>query len=163
GHAWSERLRVAAGARRDWGQPIQVAPTRAGRRPLGSQPAGDHRVAGEERLRLRPRLRGPRGPQPLTVVGSVPLSLFHLLSSSLRSGPRLPALAIFLVGGAAINWTVNPYGAWRTDVVHPLHRPSRITETEVGERVVTAYRIRAERPTTLLVGSSRVLNGMPVE
>jgi hypothetical protein len=64
---------------------------------------------------------------------------------------------------AGVNWAVNPYGAWRTTLVDPVYRHTWIDDDEVGERVTTAYRIRVEQPTTLLVGSSRVLNGMPVE
>ena len=86
-----------------------------------------------------------------------------MVGSARRLRFMLLALAAFLAVVAAVNWSANPYGAWRAAFFDPVHRPARITDTEVGERVVTAYRIRAERPTTLLIGSSRVLNGMPVE
>ena len=69
-----------------------------------------------------------------------------------------------LLGAVAlVNWIVNPYGAWRTTVVDPAYRPPGPVQNEAGERVSTAYRIRAERPSTLLVGSSRMVVGMYIE
>ena len=62
-----------------------------------------------------------------------------------------------------INWVVNPYGAWRSTVIDPAYRVTGTDRSEAGERVTTAYRIRAEQPTTLLVGSSRVVAGMYIE
>ena len=75
----------------------------------------------------------------------------------------LMCLAGGLTVGAAINWIVNPYGAWSTTVTDRAYRLTEVAADEVGERVSPAYRIRVEHPTTLLVGSSRVLNGMLVE
>ena len=72
----------------------------------------------------------------------------------------LLCLAGFLAAVAAINWIVNPYGAWRSTVIDPAHRAARSPR---GERVTTAYQVRAERPATLLVGSSRVVVGMYIE
>ena len=53
--------------------------------------------------------------------------------------------------------------AWRSTVIDPAYRVTGGPRNEAGERVTTAYRIRAERPTTLLVGSSRVIVGMYIE
>ena len=75
----------------------------------------------------------------------------------------LLCLAGFLAAVAAVNWIVNPYGAWRSTAVDPAYRFSETTRNEAGERVTTAYRIRAEQPTNLLVGSSRVVVGMYIE
>jgi hypothetical protein len=75
----------------------------------------------------------------------------------------LLGLAAVLAAVAAINWTVNPYGAWRPAVVDPAHRVTGTARGEAGERVTVAYRLRAARPTTLLVGSSRVIVGMHFE
>jgi hypothetical protein len=75
----------------------------------------------------------------------------------------LLCLAGFLAAVAAVNWIVNPYGAWRSRAIDPAYRFSETTRNEAGERVTTAYRIRAEQPTNLLVGSSRVVVGMYIE
>ena len=72
----------------------------------------------------------------------------------------LGCLAGVLAAVVATNWIVNPYGAWHTTIVP---RAYRLTDASVGEHLITPYRIRTERPRTLLVGSSRVLWGMLVE
>jgi len=72
-------------------------------------------------------------------------------------------LLIFLATIAAVNWVANPYGAWRIAVVDRAYRDAPARTNEANERVTTAYRVRVEEPTTMLVGSSRVLLGMPVE
>ena len=80
---------------------------------------------------------------------------------------RLALMLLFLVcflgAVAGANWIVNPYGAWGTTIVDRAYRLPRRLGNEASERVSTAYRIRAERPTTLLVGSSRVVVGMYIE
>jgi len=58
---------------------------------------------------------------------------------------------------AAINMTVNPYGAWRSRAFDPIYR--RITL----ERLAIPYMLRIARPHTLLIGSSRVILGMRIE
>jgi hypothetical protein len=75
----------------------------------------------------------------------------------------LVCLAALLAAVVVVNWVVNPYGAWRSTVIDPAHRVTGTDRTEAGERVTTAYRVRAEQPTTLLVGSSRVVAGMYIE
>ena len=80
-----------------------------------------------------------------------------------RLGLMLLCLAGFLAAVAALNWIVNPYGAWRSTVIDPGYRFSETTRNEAGERVTTGYRIRVEQPTNLLVGSSRVVVGMYIE
>lgn len=75
----------------------------------------------------------------------------------------LACLVGLLAAVAAVNWIVNPYGAWRPTVIDPEHRVSGTARGEAGERVTTAYRIRADRPATVLVGSSRVVAGMYIE
>lgn len=72
----------------------------------------------------------------------------------------LLGLAAALAAVAAVNWIVNPYGAWRPTVVDPAHRVTGTARGEAGERVTIGYRVRAARPSTLLVGSSRVIVGM---
>jgi hypothetical protein len=67
------------------------------------------------------------------------------------------ALAAALVAtGVALNYLLNPYGAWRTSLIDPVFR-----EVE-HERVVTPYLLRTTAPGTLLLGSSRVLMGMRI-
>jgi hypothetical protein len=75
----------------------------------------------------------------------------------------LVCLAGLLAAVAATNWIVNPYGAWRPTVIDPVHRVDGAARGEAGERVTTTYRIRADRPATVLVGSSRVVAGMYIE
>ena len=75
----------------------------------------------------------------------------------------LVGLGGLLATVAAINWVVNPYGAWRPAVIDPSHRIDGAARGEAGERVTTTYRIRADRPATVLVGSSRVVAGMYIE
>jgi hypothetical protein len=86
-----------------------------------------------------------------------------MVDSMRRLRLMLLCLTMFLAAVAAINWIVNPYGAWRSTVIDPAHRLAGGARNEAGERVTTAYRIRAEQPTTLLVGSSRVVVGMYIE
>ena len=66
-------------------------------------------------------------------------------------------LSAFLAAVAAVNWIVNPYGAWPVSLIDPIYRKG-------GEqRVATPYQLYAEQPTTLLVGSSRVMLGLKIE
>jgi hypothetical protein len=75
----------------------------------------------------------------------------------------LTCLAGMLVTVVATNWLVNPYGVWRTTVVPRAYRLTDAALDQVGEHLSTPFRIRTERPGTLLVGSSRILRGMLVE
>jgi hypothetical protein len=84
------------------------------------------------------------------------------------SAGRRPVLMLACLAGvlAAVvmtNWIVNPYGVWRTSIVNPAYRLTDGSVDQVGEHLSTPYRIRTERPDTLLLGSSRVLRGMLVE
>jgi hypothetical protein len=67
-------------------------------------------------------------------------------------------LLTFLAMVVAINWLTDPYGVWRIALIHRVY-----LSTQPGERVMTPYRVRNEQPTTMLVGNSRVLWGMPIE
>ncbi len=74
---------------------------------------------------------------------------------------RLMMLCLLLVlaAPAAANWLINPFGAWPSLVIDGMYR-----QLEIGtERVRLPYRLRTEESPTLLVGSSRVLYGMPIE
>ena len=57
----------------------------------------------------------------------------------------------------ALNYLLNPYGAWRTALINPIFRKVE------HERVVTPYLLRTAGPETILLGSSRVLMGMRIE
>jgi len=83
-----------------------------------------------------------------------------MTGSARRLGLMVLCLSGVLATVAAINWIVNPYGAWRSAMFDPVYRFARTTHNEADERVTIAYRMRVEQPTTLLVGSSRVLVGM---
>jgi hypothetical protein len=80
-----------------------------------------------------------------------------------RLGLMLLCLGAVLAAVAVINWVVNPYGAWRSTAIDPVYRFGETTRNEADERVRTAYRIRAEQPVSLLVGSSRVVVGMYID
>lgn len=68
------------------------------------------------------------------------------------------SLVAFFVVVAGVNWLADPYGAWGIALIDRVY-----LRTNQDERVVTPYHLRTEQPTTMLVGSSRVLWGMPVE
>lgn len=57
----------------------------------------------------------------------------------------------------ALNYLLNPYGAWPTALINPIFRKVE------HERVVTPYLLRTAGPETILLGSSRVLMGMRIE
>lgn len=61
-----------------------------------------------------------------------------------------------LVVVMALNFLVNPLGAWRHRLVPGLYRRVNM------ERVTTPYMLRTSVPQTLLLGSSRVLFGMQI-
>ena len=131
---WPEWIRLADAAVLDRRQSLQDPPARAGRRVVVSQPAGDHDLALEERLRLRRRLRDPGGREHPAVRQPVPIPVFpvlnrHAMGSVRRLRLMLLCLAGFLAAVAAINWIVNPYGAWRSTVIDPAHR---VTRSPVG-------------------------------
>src|SRR5438445_9953445 len=68
-------------------------------------------------------------------------------------------VGLWLVVGVTMsaNYLVNPYGAWRVDIISDLNK--RVDQ----ERVMTPYLLRTVQPETLLVGNSRVYLGMPIE
>ena len=83
-------------------------------------------------------------------------------STSRRLVLMLVCLATVLITVVGINWIVNPYGVWRTTVIDRGYRLTDTSVDQVGEHLSTPYRVRIERPTTLIVGSSRLLRGMLV-
>jgi len=72
----------------------------------------------------------------------------------------LLALAALTAAVLLFNFLVNPFGAWRhrlvSDVFYRLRGGGH-------ERVMTPYRLRTTTPTTVLLGTSRMVFGMPVE
>jgi len=64
----------------------------------------------------------------------------------------------FLAAVGAVNFVVDPYGAWPATLIDRVY-----LNNKGCERVMTAYRLRTELPTTLLIGSSRVAWGIPIE
>jgi hypothetical protein len=89
--------------------------------------------------------------------------------SARDSGRRLlwmvVSLAAFFAVVAAVNFAVNPYGAWRTALIEPGYREDKLpirkdAGEEGAQRVATAYRLQVSQPTTVLVGSSRIRSGM---
>jgi hypothetical protein len=68
------------------------------------------------------------------------------------------ALTAALVGAvAALDFSLNPYGAWPVELINPVFRKIK------NDRLGTPYLLHVAEPETLLVGSSRVLMGMRIE
>ncbi|HEY2664278.1 MAG TPA: hypothetical protein VGI47_08055 [Candidatus Binataceae bacterium] len=67
------------------------------------------------------------------------------------------ALAALVGTLIAVNYLVNPFGAWRISVIDPIFRSLD------QYRVVTPYIVRTSHPDTLLVGNSRVVLGMEIK
>ena len=72
----------------------------------------------------------------------------------------LLALAGLISTVVAFNFAVNPLGAWHHRLVNNIYYRLR---RGGAERVMTPYRLRTTYPDTLLVGTSRILFGMPIE
>jgi hypothetical protein len=62
-----------------------------------------------------------------------------------------------LCAGVALNYLVNPYGVWPPALIDPIYR--RISHN----RAEMPHLLRAAEPATVMVGSSRVYNGIPIE
>jgi hypothetical protein len=75
---------------------------------------------------------------------------------SRKLGLSIGALLSLIAGLALFNYLVNPYGAWSTELVNPIYRDIS------HERMAVPYILRTAHPHTLLVGSSRVMLGMPI-
>ena len=70
------------------------------------------------------------------------------------------ALLGVLSGVPAVNLLVDPYGAWGGTLIGYAHAypPCDL----VKARVCVPYRLRTARPSTILLGSSRMLQGVPI-
>jgi len=68
----------------------------------------------------------------------------------------LIALAVMVAGVAGFNYAVNPFGAWRIDLVSPIYRTTEPT------RVAIPYLIRIAEPRVLIIGDSRAELGIPI-
>lgn len=70
------------------------------------------------------------------------------------------SLSLLLTGVTAVNRLVDPYRVWRTAFLkEPCVKPEERAEARVG----TPYWLRIQQPSTLLLGSSRVLEGIPID
>jgi len=67
------------------------------------------------------------------------------------------ALAAVCAAAITLNYLINPYGAWQTALIDPIFRADN------DARMTTPYLVRTTQPHTLLMGSSRVRVGMPIE
>jgi hypothetical protein len=65
--------------------------------------------------------------------------------------------AVLLTGAIGFNYSINPYGAWRSTLIDPLYR------NLTGDRAQMPYQLWTTTPETLLIGSSRVQMGMRIE
>jgi hypothetical protein len=72
----------------------------------------------------------------------------------------LLALGALTAALLLFNFLVNPFGAWRHRLVSGVYYRLR---GGGHERVITPYRLRTAMPATVLLGTSRVIFGMPVE
>ena len=76
---------------------------------------------------------------------------------------RLQLMLSYLFGilgvVVAINWLANPYGIWSPRLIDKIY----LRLGPGTDRLKAPYRVRSEQPTTLLLGSSRMLYGMPIE
>jgi hypothetical protein len=79
------------------------------------------------------------------------------MSLARRVALMFVALLAFNAMVASFNFLVNPYGAWRVRLISDIYRNVH------QERVETPYMIRTAAPSTLLLGSSRMLDGIPIE
>ncbi len=80
-----------------------------------------------------------------------------MIESTRRLHLMLLALPAFLLPVAAFNWIVDPYAAWGSRLF------DLTLKKELPPRVATPYRLHVEQPEILLVGTSRVFLGMPIE
>jgi len=64
---------------------------------------------------------------------------------------------IIVTLGVGWNYALNPYGAWRIALLPSVFR------TVQHERMVDPYLLRSARPSTILLGTSRVYMGMPID
>ena len=71
-------------------------------------------------------------------------------------------LCALLSAAMAVNLLVNPYGAWPVEIINKVYRQTFHTDM-VTERTIMTYRLHTDQPSLLLVGSSRVLVGIPVD
>ncbi len=65
--------------------------------------------------------------------------------------------AAVIVGECGLVWLLNPYGATSSTLIDPVFRKIK------QPRLATPYLLRETRPTTVLLGSSRVLMGIKIE
>src|SRR5579883_758409 len=71
----------------------------------------------------------------------------------------LAALAGLLGAALLFNFLVNPFGAWRHRLVNGVYYRVRAGH----DRVIAPYLLRGTRPNTVMLGTSRVLMGIPIE
>jgi hypothetical protein len=69
------------------------------------------------------------------------------------------ALAALTGAAMLFNFVVNPFGAWRHRLVSQLYYRERAGH----DRVIVPYLLQSTEPETVLVGTSRVLMGMPIQ
>src|SRR5271169_5988034 len=76
---------------------------------------------------------------------------------------RLRMMLSYLFGALAVvttvNWVVSPYAVWPLNLIDKIY----FQQVPGTERIKAPYRVSIDQPTTLLVGSSRILYGIPIE
>ena len=70
----------------------------------------------------------------------------------------LIALGVVLGAVCALNIAVNPYGVWPISLFDPVYRDLQFN----AGRTRTPYQAGAQHADTVLLGTSRVLNGMAI-
>ncbi len=73
-----------------------------------------------------------------------------------RLALMLLGLLLFVAGVGTLNRFVDPYRAWNSGLIDDIY-------VKGLDRTWMPYRLRTAQPSTLLVGSSRVMIGMPIE
>jgi hypothetical protein len=92
-----------------------------------------------------------------------PAPQIYCLLQTIRMDRRRALVLMFLFtfaaldAGIALNYLVNPYGVWRPALIDPIYRQIAHNRAEMP------HLLRAAQPTTVLVGSSRIYQGMPIE
>jgi hypothetical protein len=62
-----------------------------------------------------------------------------------------------LCAGTGLNYLANPYGVWPPALIDPIYRHI------VHNRAEMPHLLRVAEPTTVMVGSSRIYQGIPIE
>src|SRR5713226_9652921 len=88
----------------------------------------------------------------------------HRAPAARANALRRPAIMLasafaVLCAAMTVNFLANPYGVWRSSLVDPIYRRIELDDA----RIATPYLLESAAPATVLIGTSRVFIGMPIE